>query len=195
MQFSIEQLSWVDGVIFIFIFWGIFWGIKRGLTGEILKIVGVLAAFILAIKYCSVWGAYINSEEWADQKIVDWLAFFLIFFIVALVFFVLAKIPYLILRKTFLGGVDRLLGGVFGALRGLVIISVILTCAVVIIGEKASQIIEEKSFAGRKLVTMTSRAWEKIYEHNEEVIEKVKDDDYSWDLLETADEDSGESEF
>ena len=175
MESFLSHFNWIDGVILFFVLWGVFWGVKRGLTGEILKIIGVLVAFVLAIRYSALWGGYINEQQWADQEIVNWIAFFLIFLLVALGFFLLAKIPYLILRKTLLGTVDRILGGVFGAIRGLVIISVVLTCIVIVVGGKASQIVEEESFAGRRLVDVTYWAWEKLYEHKDVVLDKVQE--------------------
>jgi len=175
MDSFLSQFNWIDGVILFFVLWGLFWGAKRGLTGEILKIIGVLVAFVLAIRYSALWGAYINEQQWADQEIVNWIAFFLIFLLVALAFFLLAKIPYLILRKTLLGTVDRILGGVFGALRGLVIISVVLTCVVIVVGGKATQLVEVESFAGAKLVDVTYWAWERLYEHKDVVLDTVQE--------------------
>ncbi|MFC1668133.1 CvpA family protein [Chlamydiota bacterium] len=175
MVIPFEQLNWIDGIIIFFFIWGFFWGMIRGLTGEIFKLFGIVVGFIVAVRYCNILGAFINTQNWAEQEVVNWLAFFLLFILIFLFFFFLAKLFNFLLRKIFLGWLDRLLGAFFGAIRGVVLIGIILTLVVIVVGEKARVIIEDESYSGRNLVGITHKTWAWVYQYRKKILEKEEE--------------------
>ncbi len=104
----------------------------------------------------------INAEEFVQNtispsvvKIVSSFSMFIIFIILAIVMNFVATLVNKIIKVSFLGGINKLLGGVFGAITGCVIIFVIcfaLKYAVYLSGDEAKLISKEvldKSFLFR----------------------------------------------
>jgi membrane protein required for colicin V production len=100
-------------------------GVFRGLVSELFAIIGVLAGFYTAYTY------YLKIEKplssWvSNQAYLDILSFLIIFCVVFFaVNFVGLLIRY-ILSIIFLGWVDRACGVVFGLIKGILIVSVLL---------------------------------------------------------------------
>ncbi len=105
-----------------------FWGLLRGLVREVLSVVGWVASFWLGQKYATQVGAWLPWT--ADHDGLRQLAGFVVVFLSVLV---LSTLLGLILKKLTsvvgLGPLDRLLGALFGALRGVLLL---LTLAIVV---------------------------------------------------------------
>jgi membrane protein required for colicin V production len=93
------------------------WGLMRGLVREVLSVAGWVAGFLLAQVYAPQMGAWLPLSDSIDS--LRYLAGFLVVFLLVLVAFALLSMA---LRKLAsaagLGPLDRALGGLFGALRG-----------------------------------------------------------------------------
>lgn len=100
-------------------------GLFRGLVQEVLSLVAVILAIYLASNFQHLivphLEIYINSE-----MTVNGLAYVILFFGTLIVFWLLAKVLRSVLDITLLGWVDRLAGGIFGAIEGALIGLVLL---------------------------------------------------------------------
>lgn len=114
-----------DGVIIVVLAYCLIRGIFRGLIKEISSLVGVLAGFYGAYSYYP-WVAKYLSRWISDAGHLNILSFLLIFFVVFLVVSILGVIINYLLKIAFLGWVDRICGAGFGAIRGVLIISILL---------------------------------------------------------------------
>lgn len=121
-------LGWVDLVLAAVLVLSVLVGVARGFVFELLSVLGWVAAWFAA--------------QWFAPQVALWLpvgtpgsalnlgAAFALTFIAALVLWTLAaRLIRLLLHATPLSLVDRLLGALFGALRGLVLL---LALAVVV---------------------------------------------------------------
>jgi len=100
-------------------------GIFRGLIKELSSIVGVFAGFYAAYTYYGVVSKFLSRwfSNLAYLNILSFLVIFSLIFIVISIFGIVIK--YL-LNIAFLGWMDRICGAGFGAIKGILIVSVIL---------------------------------------------------------------------
>lgn len=103
-------------IVSIFLLRGFF----RGLVQEVLSLIAIVLAVILASNYQHLvvphLELYISSE-----MTVSVLSYVIIFFGTLFVFWLLAKFIKSILDITLLGWIDRLAGGIFGLIEGVLI--------------------------------------------------------------------------
>jgi membrane protein required for colicin V production len=99
----------------------ILFGLWRGVVGEILAIAAWIAAFLTAramsVQFAELLVATIDSP--GARLAVAWVT---IFVMVLMLFAIGRKLVSLLLKAVGLGVLDRLLGGCFGAMRGLLVV-------------------------------------------------------------------------
>jgi len=100
-------------------------GIFRGLVKEVASIIGVLGGFYAAYTYYPVVAKPLS--KWiVDVGYHNILSFLIIFCCVFLVISILGVVINYILKIAFLGWFDRFCGLLFGAGKGILIVSVLL---------------------------------------------------------------------
>ncbi|WP_088280588.1 CvpA family protein [Ideonella sp. A 288] len=118
--------GWVDLLLGATLALSVVVGLWRGLVFELMSLVGWVVAYIAAQAYSPQLGAYlpIGSQGSALYQ----AAAFALTFIAALVAWVLlAKLVRMAIQATPLTVADRMLGGAFGLLRGLVVLLAVAT--------------------------------------------------------------------
>jgi len=98
-------------------------GLFRGLIGEISGIIGVVAGFYGAYTYYLLITPF--AEPWIQNTgIRNLVAFFFLFCVILIFVSLVSVLIRKFLNLVFLGWVDRTFGLVFGAAKGLLIVSV-----------------------------------------------------------------------
>ncbi|MCK5100538.1 MAG: CvpA family protein [Desulfobacteraceae bacterium] len=117
-------MNFFDIAIIIIISFCLIRGVFRGILFELASIVGVIAGFYGAYHYYQEFtpllGKWLTSEA-LTNVIVFFLLFSLILALVTVVAICLEKL----LKVVFLGWIDTTFGAVFGAAKGVLIVSVI----------------------------------------------------------------------
>ena len=100
-------------------------GIFRGLVKELSAIVGVLTGFYAAYTYYPYVAGLL--QRWvSNTAYLNILSFLIIFCIIFILVSVLGVIIKYVLKIAFLGWIDRICGAGFGAVKGILIVSVVL---------------------------------------------------------------------
>uniref|UniRef100_A0A7C4THD0 CvpA family protein n=1 Tax=candidate division WOR-3 bacterium TaxID=2052148 RepID=A0A7C4THD0_UNCW3 len=102
-------MTWIDILILIIIFALMIQGVITGLIRGVFDIAGIIFGYIISLKYSPILGI---------PKI---LSFILIFLAVVIVFSILGRIISKLIHYTPLGAMDRLLGGLLGVAKGIII--------------------------------------------------------------------------
>jgi membrane protein required for colicin V production len=97
------------------------WGLMRGLVREVLSLAGWIASFWLAQAYASPVGEWLPISE-GSGTVRQLLGFVLVLVAVLVLSTLLAIVLKKLASAVGLGPLDRLLGAVFGALRGLLLL-------------------------------------------------------------------------
>lgn len=99
-------------------------GIFRGLVKELSSIIGVMAGYYAAYSYYPYVAKFLS--QWVPAVAYNKLIGFLIIFIgVFLIISILGVIIKYLMSIAFLGWADRISGGIFGLIKGLLIASVL----------------------------------------------------------------------
>lgn len=119
-------MNYIDYIIIIFVLIGVIEGIFKGFIVEIAS----LAAFILGI-----WGAIKFSGIMSDFMVQHWdmqseyvktFAFLITFILIIIAVHFIGKLIQFIIRAVSLGFLDRIAGAVFGAIKTLFVLCVII---------------------------------------------------------------------
>jgi membrane protein required for colicin V production len=116
-----QTLSAVDWILLAVLGLSFLLGIWRGIVQEVLSLVGWVAAFYVSQMYAPMAAAWLPME--GSSQMLRYAAGFVVVFVAVLVATVLvsALIKKLI-SAVGLGPLDRLLGSLFGLMRGVVIL-------------------------------------------------------------------------
>ena len=112
------------GIAVIFAFF-LIRGIFRGFIKELFSLAGVLGGFYAACTYYLTAAAFLS--RWVPRMpYLNMVAFLIIFFGVFILFSILGVGAKYLLNIVFLGWVDRFCGLLFGAAKGVLVVSILL---------------------------------------------------------------------
>lgn len=122
-------MTWVDYAVLAVLGVSAMLGLWRGFVREVLALVGWLAAGVVAVLFAAQIAA-VMPEDFATPLIRHLLAAALIFVLVLVIAGLAGALLSKLVRAVGLGALDRTLGGLFGFLRG----GVIVLIAVLLVG-------------------------------------------------------------
>jgi len=119
-------LYWLDIFIVIVLALFLFSGIKRGFFCEIGGLVGIVVGALLAINFSDGFTRFLQSYINIASSLLFVVSIFLIFILCLLGSKFLAWGLTKVVKSTPLSSMNRLAGGIFSLLKGIVIISLVL---------------------------------------------------------------------
>lgn len=119
-------------VVLAFLAWFFIVGVKRGLIRQVLEVVGIIVAFLAAFYFAHALAEWIELRTSADYRLSLAMAALAIFTgIIIGVHFIALGLKKLF-GLTIMGVFDRVAGGLFGALKGVLIISLVLSVIMIL---------------------------------------------------------------
>jgi membrane protein required for colicin V production len=116
-----QTLSAVDWILLAVLGLSLLLGLWRGIVQEVLSLVGWVAAFYVSQMYAPMAAAWLPME--GSSQMLRYAAGFVVVFIAVLVATVLVSwVIKKLISAVGLGPLDRLLGSLFGLMRGVVIL-------------------------------------------------------------------------
>lgn len=119
-------MSGLDLFLIAFIGFGLVRGLMKGFFVEIASLVALVAGVYGAIHFSNYAGTFISENSQWDEKTVNITAFAATFIIIILVIALAGKALTKLADFAALGIVNKLLGALFGAVKAVFILSVIL---------------------------------------------------------------------
>ncbi len=113
-------MNWLDVVLAVILACSIVAGLRKGLARELVALVSVLAALVLAIWFYGTAGSFVLPYV-SHKAIASFIGFTLVFALVVVAGAVFGKLLAALMKWTGLGWLDRLGGAAFGLARGLVV--------------------------------------------------------------------------
>jgi membrane protein required for colicin V production len=118
-------VNFFDIIVIVILGYCLIRGVFRGLIKELSSIIGVLSGFYAAFTYYMLLAKPLS--KWiTNTGYLNILSFLIIFCGVFIIISILGVIINYLLKIAFLGWLDRILGSVFGAMKGILIVSVLL---------------------------------------------------------------------
>jgi membrane protein required for colicin V production len=122
---QITQWTFVDFLFAGIVLVSIGFALMKGLVREIISLVALIGGFILAVLYYPVLGGRL-AEFCRTDAIANFFGFLIIFVGCILIGIIAAFLVNRFVKAASLKWIDRLLGGVFGLLRGWAIASILV---------------------------------------------------------------------
>ena len=123
-QFDL-QLGWVDIALLAVFGLSVLVGLWRGFVFEIVSLLGWLVAFVIANSAGPFLADFVPVASSPEVKL--WIAYIVVFVVILITCTLLARMLRALVAATPLSFVDHLLGGVFGAARGVLVCVVVAT--------------------------------------------------------------------
>ena len=118
-------MNFFDIIIVIILGYCVIRGIFRGLIKELSSLIGVLGGFYAAFTYYMILAKPLS--KWiTNSGYLNIISFLILFCGVFLIISILGIIINYLLKIAFLGWADRICGAGFGAIKGILIVSVLL---------------------------------------------------------------------
>ncbi len=119
-------MSFLDIIIGILLVWGLYKGLKNGLFVEIASLVALVAGIYGAMHFSYITAEYLSENmDWSEQYIKI-AAFLITFFGIVLLVHFAGKFLTKIADFAMLGLLNKIAGGIFGALKVAIIIGALL---------------------------------------------------------------------
>jgi membrane protein required for colicin V production len=123
-------MSFIDIVIIILLAGFVWKGVRLGLIEGIGGIIGLFVGVFLAGHYYQQVGEIFKTVLFGSETLATITGFLVVFILVnrlvALIFWIIDKIFNIIAIIPFLKSINRLLGGIFGLIEGLIFIGIII---------------------------------------------------------------------
>ncbi|MEM9362905.1 MAG: CvpA family protein [Bacteroidota bacterium] len=119
-------MTFFDIVIGILLVWGLFKGLKNGLFVEIASLVALIVGLYGAIHFSYVTGDYLKEQVNWSETYVKVAAFLITFFIIVVLVHFAGKFLTKIADFAMLGLLNKIAGGIFGALKTAIILGALL---------------------------------------------------------------------
>jgi membrane protein required for colicin V production len=151
-------MNFFDIIVIVILGYCLIRGIFRGFVKELSSIIGVLGGFYAAFTYYMVVAKPLS--KWiANTGYLNILSFLIIFCGVFIIISILGVIINYLLKIAFLGWLDRIFGAVFGAMKGILIVSVLLIAFTAFL-PKGTPVIKDSLLAPH--VTLVSEKMAKV---------------------------------
>lgn len=116
----------LDMAIGIVLIWGVWKGLKNGLLMEVATLLALVAGIYGAIHFSYITGNYL-SEQWDwNQRHITIMSFILTFLIILIAVNIVGKVLTNVINFANLGGLNKVAGGLLGALKFALIIGAFL---------------------------------------------------------------------
>lgn len=118
--------SWIDAVFAGVLLLSVVVGCMRGIVFEVMSLLGWLVAYGVALVFAPQWAPLLPVGR-VGGPLNALAAFGLVFLVVLVAWGLAAQVVRWLIRATPLSAIDRLLGGLFGLLRGALILLCLTT--------------------------------------------------------------------
>ena len=123
---KIKAMAIIDIILGALLLFGVIRGFMKGLFVEVASLVALVAGVYGAIHFSNFAAEFLDSKLDWDEKYINIVAFAITFIIIVLVIAVAGKALTKLADFAALGILNKLLGGVFGALKIALVLSIIL---------------------------------------------------------------------
>ncbi len=116
----------LDLIILIPVVWGAIRGFSKGLVMELATLIGMVLGILGAFHFSGSLGNLLGDYLTLGPTAMKILSYTLIFFGVLLISWIIGKIITKVIDMVMLGWLNKILGAVFGLLKGVIIAALLL---------------------------------------------------------------------
>ena len=158
------KINPVDLAVPVIILWELLMGLRRGLSGELFRLIGTCLVFGIALRFYENFGLMIARHSLLAQnhEMAAALSFLLILIGIGVCFFVLRIVLVLLVNVKFNDSIDRPAGGMAGLLNGVLTAALLVFAAGLWPNQELRPVITSESYAGQFVFKVVPVVKEKI---------------------------------
>lgn len=158
------KVNIVDLAVPVIILWELLMGLRRGLSGELFRLIGTCLVFAVSLRFYEDFGLMIahHSRLAQNQEMAVALAFLLILVGMGVCFFILRIVLTLLVNVKFNDVIDRPAGGLAGVLNGVLIAALLVFAAGLWPNGELRPLITIDSYVGQTVFKIVPIVKEKI---------------------------------
>lgn len=119
-------MSFLDIVLGLLLAYGLYKGLKNGFFVEIASLIALIAGIFGAIHFSYIAGDYLHEHMQWDERYINLAAFIITFIAIVVLVHVAGKFLTRIADFAMLGLLNKIAGGLFGALKVAIILGALL---------------------------------------------------------------------
>jgi membrane protein required for colicin V production len=119
-------MNYIDIIILIFLLWGAVRGFFKGLIIEVTTLIGLVVGAYFAIEYTSCTEGLLRDFFNFSSRYVPHIAMAINFILAVLAFLIIGRLLTKFANFIFLGLINKLLGSVFGILKYMILVFILL---------------------------------------------------------------------
>ena len=119
-------MGFLDIILGMLLVYGLYKGLKNGFFVEIASLVALIFGLFGAIHFSYIIGDYMSEKLNWEEQYINLIAFILTFVIIVVLIHMMGKFLSKVTDFTLLGILNKIAGGVFGALKTAVIVGALL---------------------------------------------------------------------
>jgi membrane protein required for colicin V production len=119
-------MNYLDIIIAIPLLWGAYNGLKKGLIIEVASLIALIAGIYGAIEFSFFISEFLSQYVDWSARVMQMVSFCLTFFAIVILVHLLARGIQKIAKLAALGGINRILGVVFGVIKYLIIVAILV---------------------------------------------------------------------
>lgn len=148
----------------VLVLWEFLWGLKRGLSGELARMIGTSVGLIASLRFYQALGCLLvdHTRLSENPELALAVAFLLIVVCFALFFLMLRLVLRLLMSVKFNDRIDRAGGGLAGLLRGMMVAFLCVYAIGLWPHEYLHALVRDQSIVGRAVFQYTPPVIEKL---------------------------------
>lgn len=166
-------MSYIDIIIVIFLLWGAYKGFSSGLVKSLATFVALLLGIYGAIKFSNYSADFLKQHFSITNQYLQIIAFAVTFIIIIVAVHLIARLIDKLLQAVALGLINKLLGALFGILKYMLLVGVILIITNSI--DRKTNFMSDKTKGNSLLYQPMTNLSLKIYPSLENFIVKCKE--------------------
>lgn len=119
-------MNYLDYILVCPILYGLYRGFTKGLILELASLVALVAGIYGAMHFSSITFGYLSEVLEVEASYLQFASYGLTFLLIVLVITLTGKALTMLVKMVALGLLNRLTGALFGGIKGLLILSVLL---------------------------------------------------------------------
>ena len=119
-------MNYFDYILVFPVLYGLYRGFTKGLILELASLIALVAGIYGAMHFSSITFGYLSKVLEIEPSYLQLASYGLTFLLIVLVITLSAKLLTLVVKMVALGFVNRIMGAVFGGVKALLLLSVML---------------------------------------------------------------------
>jgi membrane protein required for colicin V production len=159
---ELKRMIWVDYVIIIVCTLFVANGFRKGLVQEIMGILGLVLAVLLALRYFQDVGYIISTRFNISENLGNVIGFVVVAFVIMVVVGIIAITWRRMIKLTPLSIIDKIFGAGFGFIKGGLVVMIILLALVSLQIPAVQDTLLNKSSVAREILVLAPKLYEKL---------------------------------